>query len=552
MRLSFDLLVPGFICLIAVSLACGARAGEVGPGVRETLAEQGTARVIVTFGVPEDRTLGLDERLASVHARRAELLGDIPGDSVRVSRRWRAIHGFAAEVDGDGLEALLSHPGRVRIDLDPPVRAHLATSVPQIGADRAHELGITGEGVIVAVLDTGINADHPDLSDDLILEQCFCVNYIGENCCVGDTPEASGPGSAGGNHAHGTHVTGIVTSKGEIAWPGVAPDAEIVAVKVLDDSIHSVVASNSLTALDWILTEHREVDLVNMSLGTSATYPTPCDDMDATTEAYAEVVEALRQEGIVVFTSSGNEASTDGLGRPACIEGMVSVGAVYDTELNWQLSFDDCVDDSASTDQIICFSNVDPELDMLAPGGPTNSCYGDATDTMYGTSMACPHAVGVAALLLQLDPSLTPHQIETLLEDTGVPIEDTRVGLTFPRVDAAASLSTLLDETCDDGLDDDLDGLADCADPDCEGASDGGGVSCEPGGEESCDDEADNDGNGAVDCEDDACASSPECGTGGCACGAGERRSEGAGAGLAALLAALWLARRYSIRTRVT
>jgi hypothetical protein len=121
-----------------------------------------------------------------------------------------------------------------RVDLDVGGSGHLAQSVPLIQADKVHALGFTGRGVTVAVLDSGLATTHPDLSDALLSEQCFCTNADGTGCCPDGSTQQSGPGSAEDDQGHGTNVTGIITSAGRIAPVGVAPDAGIVAVKVID------------------------------------------------------------------------------------------------------------------------------------------------------------------------------------------------------------------------------------------------------------------------------------------------------------------------------
>ena len=102
----------------------------------------------------------------------------------------------------------------------------LADTVPLIDADKWHADGVTGDGVLVAVIDSGIDTDHADLADDLAFEECFGDNDGGINgigFCLGGTDRLSGVGAAEDDQGHGSRVTGILTSSGTVSPVGVAP-----------------------------------------------------------------------------------------------------------------------------------------------------------------------------------------------------------------------------------------------------------------------------------------------------------------------------------------
>jgi subtilisin family serine protease len=91
---------------------------------------------------------------------------------------------------------------------------------------------------------------------------------------------------------------------------------------------------------------------------------------------------------------------------------------------------------------VTCFTNSNSTLDLLAPGAPiTSAGRNGGRSTFFGTSQASPHAAGAAAVLLEVDPTLTPDQIETLLKTTGVKVTDAKNGLTFPRIDLLAAVN---------------------------------------------------------------------------------------------------------------
>ncbi|MBW2542773.1 MAG: S8 family serine peptidase, partial [Deltaproteobacteria bacterium] len=209
-------------------------------------------------------------RRAAVRARQGRALGVLPAGSFQLKYRFESLSGFAGRARADAIEALLRHPEVAAIHLDTEVRGTLAQGVALIGADSAHASGITGAGVNIAVLDTGIDTDHPDLLDDVVAEQCFCNDHPAPNrgCCPDGAMQQSGPGSAEDDNGHGTHTAGIITSAGVVSAPGVAPDAGIVAIKVLSAS-GSGFSSSIDAAFDWLVTHHQSlgVRVVNVSLG---------------------------------------------------------------------------------------------------------------------------------------------------------------------------------------------------------------------------------------------------------------------------------------------
>ena len=412
----------------------------VQPAVRRALARQPTVRVLVTLREPlalRSAQLDVDALRAQVAATQAVVLADLPPLDFDLARRYQAVPALAGQVNADGLAALATHPEVVDVALDREMRATLGESVAQINADDAHALGLTGDGVVAAVLDTGIDTDHPDLADDLLSEHCFLSDPDLLPCPNG-LPEDSGPGSAEDDNGHGSHVSGIITSGGLVSPTGVAPDTGIRAYKVLDSNGAGVL-SDILAAADDIIVNAPETDLINLSLSDDVNHaPGGCDGLIPAVDA---AFDTLRAGGTTIIASSGNGAFKDGMGYPACLSTIVSVGAVYDADVG-SATFSVCLDETTAQDQIICFSNSDDSLDLLAPGCvTTSSVAGGGTAGFCGTSMAAPHVVGAAALALQSDPTLSPNGLEACLKTSGVPLLDDANGVTTPRIDALAALS---------------------------------------------------------------------------------------------------------------
>ena len=367
------------------------------------------------------------------------------GPSGHVTARWQNIPALAAEIDVADLPRLAADPSIARIDIDVPGSGSLVTSVPMIGGDAVRLAGYTGKGITVAVLDSGVTASHPDVAGRVVDEQCFCRMSDGTGCCPNGSVVQAGPGSARDDHGHGTNVTGILASRGTVSSPGVAPDVSIVAVKVLDRNNRFAATSQIISGLDWIITNHPEVRVINMSLGTDATFSSFCDSTFSYTIAFAEAIRTLRNRGALVFVSSGNDGSSTSMEAPACVQSATSVGAVYDANFG-DFSFGSvCSTSTATSDRVTCFTNSNATLDLLAPGTRiVSDGITGGTSTFTGTSQASPHAAGAAAVLFGIKPAATPDSVESALKTTGKPIVDERNGVVIPRINLFAAASEFL------------------------------------------------------------------------------------------------------------
>jgi hypothetical protein len=401
---------------------------KISAELADMLAEKSSARVIVSLSAdaPPDGASPADLKLrsAQIAATQHAATRNISVTDFRVQRRFRSVPALAGTASAAGVRALAARREVVHVALDAKVQASLGEAVPLIRADDVHELGVTGASVIVAVLDTGIDSDHPQLVDDLHYQKCFLASGT---CLGGGT---IGPSAEDGD-GHGTHVSGIITAAGPPT--GVAPDALIDAFKVLDDS-GSGDLSDVLSAYDDIITSHPDVDIINMSLGSFLGFRR--DTCDGLVPALTTAVATARSMGIVSFASSGNSGQKARIAYPACLSDVVSVGAAYDGNLGPQ-SWLACQDSSTAMDQVACFSQSDISLDLLAPGASIDSTWpGGGQATRSGTSMAAPVAAAVAALLRQNEPFLSPAQVEARMQETGVAVVDAANGVSTCRVDA--------------------------------------------------------------------------------------------------------------------
>jgi subtilisin family serine protease len=424
--------------LTAASSAQESRASFIGPGVESAL-RAGRAPVVIMLRNSAGPHADIATATAASQTVQARVLARLGAEGFAPRYRLRAIAALVGDLTPAGLARLARDPDVLRVDLDVPGSGGLTESAPLVRAREVQALGITGKGVTVAVLDTGLATAHADLADDLVDERCFCSHSDGSGCCPGGGREASGRGSAEDDNGHGTNVTGIITSAGRVAPAGIAPDAKIVAVKVIDSDNRFSGTGQVLAGLDYVLTSRPEVRVVNMSLGTSELFRGSCDQAAAFTQAFTAEVTALRARGTLVFAASMNGGSQQELAAPACVAGVVAVGATYDSDLGARQYA--CTDPTTGPNVVACFSNSGPALDLLAPGAEITSTGRTGTSTYHGTSQATAHASGGAALLLELNPKLSADAIEAVLKATGVPVTDARNGLVFPRIDLAAAVA---------------------------------------------------------------------------------------------------------------
>jgi hypothetical protein len=347
--------------------------------------------------------------------------------------RFKYIPGMALQVDADELDALLDNPNVIDVVEDVPVPLALSQSVPLIGVglDGSFD-GYTGDGWVVAILDTGVDKNHPFLSGKVVSEACYSNAYgTATSLCPGGVEESTAQDS--GLHCtglsscnHGTHVAGIAAGKGS-TFSGVAKDADIIAIQVFTDFGSSLGSwtSDQISALERVYELRNDYNIasVNMSLGGDRFYSV-CNSA-----AQKPAIDNLRTAGIATVIASANNGYTDSMGSPACISTAISVGS------------------TTKQDAVSYLSNSADFLSLLAPGSSIYSCLpGGEYDGMSGTSMAAPHVAGAWAVLKQAAPGAGVTAVLEALQDTGVEVTDTRFGAgnrVKPRIDVASALEAL-------------------------------------------------------------------------------------------------------------
>ncbi|MFF9812331.1 S8 family serine peptidase [Streptomyces sp. NPDC014006] len=346
---------------------------DVGALIRQGLTDDkaGALPLIVTYGKQVRAALPRG-------AERVRALPSVRGDAVRAPK-GRAFW-----------QAVTRQGGVEKVWLDARVTADMAESNAQIGTPKAWEAGLTGKGVTVAVLDTGVDLTHPDLADRVTATKSFI-----EGQEVAD------------RNGHGTHVTSTVGGSGAASdgrEKGVAPDATLAVGKVLGDQ-GSGSESQIIAGMEWAAKDvHAKI--VSMSLGSTE----PSDG----TDPMAQAVNTLtRETGALFVIAAGNTGAPSSIGSPGAADAALTVGAVDSAdEAAYFTSSGPRLGDNALKPDISA-----PGVDILAARSRLTAGSGPYT-TMSGTSMATPHVAGVAALLAQRHPDWTGAQLKDALMST--------------------------------------------------------------------------------------------------------------------------------------
>jgi len=442
--------------LIMTILALGlyfplAAEDRVASEVVDELEREGQVRVTVLFDLPIESASDGNrraERRRQVNRISDELIA-AAGPGFTLMRRFRIVPAVVGVVDRDALSRLERHPSVRAIGTDPGGRGHLDVARPLLGIDTVQAsppagLGITGEDVKVVVVDSGIDSDNSDFTGALIDEACFC-SAGGDGCCPAGGITQLGSGAAEDDHGHGTWVTGHVMSQGNDGPLGAAPDADLVAVKVLDEKNNFCCASDITAAFDWIADQHPDAAVVNASLGTNAMFAGDCSSETTWLIPIAAAIAEVTANGTLVVASSGNQQSADGIEAPSCIGDVMAVGATYKEDINGEVN---CSPPQPfpNVDDVTCFSNVSDEIEIVAPGAfmETTALGGGTATGLAGTSFAAPLVAGCAALIKAARPDADGADLRADLLDSPVRVEDPRVGRTFPRLDCLAAVQALL------------------------------------------------------------------------------------------------------------
>lgn len=367
----------------------------------------------------------------------------------------------------------------------------------EVYSNTAHELGYTGTGVTIAVLDTGVDNEHRSLNDfddqnddpDADATSYSDRKWIAGYDATSQTPDESGNTDPDDGNGHGTHVAGSALGTGDASkvHMGTAPGAGLIDIKVLTDG-GGTNSQFSLRGLQWMINNadtdwgvnstYTGIQIASMSYGSLGNGPLlPVDSGDNGTSAEANLVNQATSAGIVCVVAIGNDGSNR-VPSPGSADTAITIGSVDDNQT--VIRTDDIVSDFSNygpRDSDYDDDDVDEQKpDVTAFGSNiTSATYAasfvpipgsevaladDQYDSKSGTSMATPIASGVVALVLEADPSLTPEEVKEIIrlssEPRGEPADSdiSRWNETFGMgiIDAACAIAIATGLICDNGL----------------------------------------------------------------------------------------------------
>ena len=324
--------------------------------------------------------------------------------------RYWLIDSIAGTVELDRIHELLELPGVVFIELDGRLEVQMEDVVPIHGVDLVwQDTGYTGAGVTMAIIDTGIDANHSgldDLDDD---------NSTNDTKVLAFFDAVNNPGATNGSeihpyddNGHGTHCAGITAGTGAPTFQhvGVAPHANLVGVKVLSGGGSGTYAQ-VMAGMQWTVEKRHEFNIraASMSLGGPAVSEWTTSEQESVNRMANEMMRA----GVAIFIAAGNSAFSAQIGTPGSAEDAITVGALdKDTAIAVYSSQGPTEEGRIKPNLAFVGSSVN------APDANT----GDGYVALSGTSMATPGAAGLGVLMIQANPDLSPFDVKNIMQET--------------------------------------------------------------------------------------------------------------------------------------
>ena len=322
---------------------------------------------------------------------------------------YHLIDSIAGSVAVEDIVKLSKLPGVVMIELDGILEIvnSDAKEVHGVGAIY-EETGYNGSGSVVAIIDTGIDGEHvglDDLDDDNSTDDPKIIAFFD---AVNNASATDGTVVPYDDHGHGSHCAGTTAGTGAPTYdnPGMAPQAQLVGVKVLDGGGSGSFAGVML-GMEWTVEKRHDFNIraASMSLGGFGLIEWTSSEEESVNRMANEMV----RNGIALFIAAGNSAVSAQIGTPGSAEDVITVGALdKDTKIAVYSS-------QGPTEE----GRVKPNIAFVGSSVMSvEANTGTGYRSMSGTSMATPGAAGVAALMYQANPDLSPFDIRNIMQET--------------------------------------------------------------------------------------------------------------------------------------
>lgn len=298
-----------------------------------------------------------------------------------IKRHYKYMPLIVAKLSDAAAQALSNNPNIEYIEEDGMVQAigqETPWGILDVNGIDAQQLGVTGTGINVGVIDTGIDYNHEDLQ------------------VKGGVSFVEGTSSYMDDNGHGTHVAGTIAAVNNMSGViGVSPQVNLYAIKAIDQYRNGSY-SDVVSGIEWSISNH--MDIINMSIGGSTASRT-----------LQKAIDHAYNSGILLLAAAGNSGydKRGTIQYPAKYNSVIAVGAVDQQN-------------SRAT-----FSSVGKELELMAPGMSILSTVPGGYGYDSGTSMASSHVTGVAALVWEVNPELSNFQIRKILNESATVLGDT-------------------------------------------------------------------------------------------------------------------------------
>ncbi len=329
-----------------------------------------------------------------------------------VQWRYHLIDSIAGKVAVDHLHELTEIEGVVLVELDGRLEVQMEDVVPYHGVDTVWEdTGYTGTGSVVAIIDTGIDSDHvglDDLDDNNETDDPKVIAFYDPV----NTPDLTNGTEvkAYDDQGHGTHCAGITAGTGapEMVHVGVAPQAQLVGVKVLDSGGSGSFAT-VMAGMEWTVDKKHVFNIraASMSLGG----PGAIEWTSSEEESVNRMGNRMMAEGIALFIAAGNSAGPGTIGTPGSAEDVITVGSLDKNGAIAAYSSEGPTEENRVKPNIAFIGS-----DVMAPDFNTGNGY----TAKSGTSMATPGAAGLAALMYQANPDISPFDVRNIMQETAI------------------------------------------------------------------------------------------------------------------------------------